>query len=221
MFVGVVMSSNMASLKGVPLFAGVPEEHLEAVARMAVKRKFSRHRTIVYAGDKTNSLFVIISGSVKVLSRDAEGREVILAFLGKGECFGEMGLIDGSPRSADVLAFDTCELLEISRDDLVKALKDNSDLSLNIMRSLVTRLRQANWKIEGLALMDVYGRVAKNLFDLSEVIEGVRVIRHKVTKQDMAKLVGASREMVTRVMKDLERSGYIRIESGNIVITVD
>lgn len=215
------MPSNLASLEGVPLFAGVPEVQLELVARMAVKRKFARHRTIVYAGDKTNSLFVIVNGSVKVLSRDAEGREVILAFLGKGECFGEMGLIDGSPRSADVVAFDACELLEISRDDLVKAVKDNADLSLNIMRSLVTRLRQANWKIEGLALMDVYGRVAKNLFDLSEVVGGVRIIQRKVTKQDMAKLVGASREMVTRVMKDLERSGYIRMEDGNIVISVE
>ena len=87
---------------------------------MAVTRKFPRHRTIVYAGDKTSSLFVILRGSVKVLSRDVEGREVILTFLGEGECFGEMGLIDGAPRSADVVAFDACELLEISRVDFVQ-----------------------------------------------------------------------------------------------------
>lgn len=215
------MASNLASLRAVPLFSGVPDEQLELVARVAVRRKFPKHRTVVFAGDKTSALYVIVSGSAKVLSRDSEGREVILAFLSQGECFGEMGLIDGEPRSADVVVVDPCELLEISRDDLVKAFKQSSDLSLNIMRSLVTRLRQANWKIEGLALMDVYGRVAKNLFDLSEVVGGVRIIRHKVTKQDMAKLVGASREMVTRVMKDLERSGYIRIDDGNIVITMD
>lgn len=215
------MASNLASLRAVPLFSGVPDEQLELVARVAVRRKFPKHRTVVFAGDKTSALYVIVSGSAKVLSRDSEGREVILAFLSQGECFGEMGLIDGEPRSADVVVVDPCELLEISRDDLVKAFKQSSDLSLNIMRSLVTRLRQANWKIEGLALMDVYGRVAKNLFDLSEVVGGVRIIRHKVTKQDMAKLVRASREMVTRVMKDLERSGYIRIDDGNIVITMD
>lgn len=215
------MASNLASLRAVPLFSGVPDEQLELVARVAVRRKFPKHRTVVFAGDKTSALYVIVSGSAKVLSRDSEGREVILAFLSQGECFGEMGLIDGEPRSADVVVVDPCELLEISRDDLVKAFKQSSDLSLNIMKSLVTRLRQANWKIEGLALMDVYGRVAKNLFDLSEVVGGVRIIRHKVTKQDMAKLVGASREMVTRVMKDLERSGYIRIDDGNIVITMD
>lgn len=212
------MSSSLASLRSIPLFVGLSGAQLEQLARMAVVRKFPRHRTIVHAGDSTDSLFVIVRGSVKVLSRDVEGREVILTFLGEGECFGEMGLIDGAPRSADVVAFDACELLEISRADFTRALTENADLCLNIMKSLVMRLRQANWKIESLALMDVYGRVAKLLLDLSEDADGIRVIRRKVTKQDMAKMVGASREMVTRVMKDLETSGYIRVDDGNIVI---
>ena len=212
------MSSSLASLRGIPLFAGLSGPQLEQLARMAVMRKFPRHRTIVHAGDSTDSLFVIVRGSVKVLSRDTEGREVILTFLGEGECFGEMGLIDGSPRSADVVAFDACELLEISRTDFARALSENADLCLNIMKSLVMRLRQANWKIESLALMDVYGRVAKLLLDLSEEVDGIRVIRRKLSKQDMAKMVGASREMVTRVMKDLETSGYIRVDDGNIMI---
>lgn len=215
------MLFRLRSLRGIPLFAGLSDAQLEPLARMAVSRKYSRHRTIVHAGDSTDSLFVIVRGSVKVLSRDAEGREVILSFLGEGECFGEMGLIDGSPRSADVVAFDPCELLEISRADFTQALTENPDLCLNIMRSLVMRLRQANWKIESLALMDVYGRVAKLLLDLSEEVDGQRLIRRKVTKQDMAKMVGASREMVTRVMKDLESSGYIRVDNGIVVITGD
>ena len=105
------MLSSLASLRRIPLFAGVSDMQLEQLARMAAMRKFPRHRTIVHAGDNTSSLFVIVSGSVKVLSRDVEGREVILTFLGEGECFGEMGLIDGAPRSADVVAFDACELL--------------------------------------------------------------------------------------------------------------
>ena len=103
----------------------------------------------------------------------------------------------------------------------MKALADNFDLCLNIMKSLVLRLREANRKIESLALMDVYGRVAKLLLDFSEKEHGIRVIRRKVTKQDMAKMVGASREMVSRVMKDLERSGYIRVEAGRIVLNED
>jgi CRP/FNR family cyclic AMP-dependent transcriptional regulator len=208
-------------LQNIPMFAGLSEAQLEQIARVAVSRKVPRHTTIVLVGDHTDSLFVIVRGSAKVLNRDAEGNEVILTLLGAGECFGEMGLIDGSPRSADVVASEACELLEIAKTDFTKALAENVDLCLNIMKSLVLRLREANRKIESLALMDVYGRVAKLLLDLSEQENGLRVIRRKVTKQDMAKMVGASREMVSRVMKDLEASNYIRVDEGRIVLTGD
>lgn len=203
------------------MFACLSEVELEQLARMAVPRKAARHATIVRAGESTDSLFVIVSGSAKVLSRDEEGREVILTLLGAGECFGEMGLIDGSPRSADVITDEACELLMIAKRDFLAALADNFDLCLNIMRSLVLRLREANRKIESLALMDVYGRVAELLLDFSVEENGRRVIRRKISKQDMAKMVGASREMVSRVMKDLEGSGYIRVEPGSIVLNDD
>ena len=212
---------GLTLLQKIPLFAGLPDVQLEQIARMAVSRKVVRNTTIVYVGDSTDSLFVIVSGSAKVLNRDAEGNEVILTLLGSGECFGEMGLIDGSPRSADVVANENCELLVIAKTDFTRVLAGNVELCLNIMKSLVLRLREANRKIESLALMDVYGRVAKLLLDFSVEENGVRVIRRKVTKQDMAKMVGASREMVSRVMKDLERSGYIRIEPGRIVLSED
>src|ERR1035437_1806569 len=198
-------------LQNIPLFGGLSAVQLEQIWRMAVRRKVVRNTTIVHVGDSTDSLFIIVNGSAKVLNRDAEGHEVILSLLGAGECFGEMGLIDGSPRSADVVSNESCELLVITKTDFKKALAENVDLCLNIMKSLVLRLREANRKIESLALMDVYGRVAKLLLDLSEVENGLRVIRRKVTKQDMAKMVGASREMVSRVMRDLEGSGYIQI----------
>lgn len=212
---------GLSLLKIIPMFAGLSDAQLEQIAKMAVRRKAPRNTTIVHAGDSTDSIFVIVSGSAKVLNRDVEGNEVILTLLSAGECFGEMGLIDGSPRSADVVASESCELLVITKPDFMKALAGNVDLCLNIMKSLVLRLREANRKIESLALMDVYGRVAKLLLDFSIKENGLRVIRRKVTKQDMAKMVGASREMVSRVMKDLERSGYLRIEEGRIVLTED
>lgn len=208
-------------LQNIPMFAGLTEAQLGQIARMAIKRKVARNTTIVHVGDSTDALFVLVEGSAKVLNRDTEGREVILSLLGAGECFGEMGLIDGSPRSADVVANENCELLVIAKTDFKRALAENVDLCLNIMKSLVLRLREANRKIESLALMDVYGRVAKLLLDFSVEENGVRVIKRKVTKQDMAKMVGASREMVSRVMKDLEHSGYIRVEEGRIVLTED
>jgi len=213
--------SGQSLLQTIPLFAGLPVGQIEQLARMAIPRKVARHTTIVRAGESTDSLFVLVTGSAKVLNRDDEGREVILTLLSAGECFGEMGLIDGSPRSADVIANEACQLLVIAKREFTKALADNFDLCLSIMKSLVLRLREANRKIESLALMDVYGRVAKLLLDLSVDENGVRVIRRKVSKQDMAKMVGASREMVSRVMKDLESSGYIRVEDGRIVLKVD
>ena len=214
-------ASGRFVLLDIPMFAGLSDLQLDQIAQMARPRKVPRNKTIVLVGARTDSLFVIVSGSAKVLNRDVDGNEVILTLLGAGECFGEMGLIDGSPRSADVVAAEACELLEISKADFTKALAGNVDLCLNIMKGLVLRLREANRKIESLALMDVYGRVAKLLLDLSGDENGLRVVRRKITKQDMAKMVGASREMVSRVIKDLEKSNYIRIGEGCIVLTED
>ena len=213
--------SARSLLQNIPLFAGLPEAQLDHIAKMAVLRQVPRHKTIVFVGAKTDSLFVIVSGSAKVLNRDAEGREVILSMLEAGECFGEMGLIDDSPRSADVVANEACELLVISKADFTRALSENTELCLNIMKSLVLRLREANHKIESLALMDVYGRVAKLLLEFSEKENGVRVVKRKITKLDMAKMVGASREMVSRVMRDLEQHGYLHVDGGRIVLHED
>ena len=213
--------SPLLLLRSIPLFAGLPENQVYQIARMAGVRKVPRNTTLVRVGDKTDALYVLVSGSAKVLNRDVEGREVILTLLGAGECFGEMSLIDGSPRSADVVSCEPCELLVIAKSDFAHALSENVDLCLNIMKSLADRLREANRKIESLALLDVYGRVAKLLLDFSELEDGRRVIRRKVSKQDMAKMVGASREMVSRVMRDLELSGYIRITDGRMEIKGD
>ncbi|MEZ7910735.1 MAG: cyclic nucleotide-binding domain-containing protein [Propionivibrio sp.] len=213
--------SPLLLLRSIPLFAGLPENQVYQIARMAGVRKVPRNTTLVRVGDKTDALYVLVSGSAKVLNRDVEGREVILTLLGAGECFGEMSLIDGSPRSADVVSCEPCELLVIAKSDFAHALSENVDLCLNIMKSLADRLREANRKIESLALLDVYGRVAKLLLDFSELEDGRRVIRRKVSKQDMAKMVGASREMVSRVMKDLESRGYVRSEEGCLILAVD
>lgn len=213
--------SPLLLLRSIPLFAGLPENQVYQIARMAGVRKVPRNTTLVRVGDKTDALYVLVSGSAKVLNRDVEGREVILTLLGAGECFGEMSLIDGSPRSADVVSCEPCELLVIAKSDFAHALSENVDLCLNIMKSLADRLREANRKIESLALLDVYGRVAKLLLDFSELEDGRRVIRRKVSKQDMAKMVGASREMVSRVMKDLEHRGFIRVEDGRIILNED
>ena len=215
---GGVGNKGLVLLRTIPLFNGVQDLELEQIAGVAAQRKVARGTVIVRSGDATDSLYILINGSARVLNSDEEGREVILSILGPGDFFGEMGLIDGSPRSADVVAAEACEMLVISKADFKRCLQENFDVALNIMKRLVERLREADRKIESLALMDVYGRVAKLLLEFSEVHEGQRLIRRKVTKQDIAKMIGASREMVSRVMKDLEASGYIRVEEGLIVL---
>ena len=156
--------------------------------------------------------------SAKVLMRDEQGREVILAILGSGEFFGEMGLLDDSPRSASVVTLEPCELLSISKVDFKRTLAENSDLSLTVMRGLVKRLREADQKIGSLALMDVYGRVARLLLQMAEEVDGEKVVVKKLSKQDIAKMIGASREMVSRVMKDLELGGYIEVRGRSVVL---
>ena len=211
-------SVSTTLLRNVPLFAGLDEEQLKVLARMMVRTSFSRNATIIGAGDPTDSLYIVINGRLKVLMSDEQGREVILSLLGPGEFFGEMGLLDDSPRSASVVTREPCDLLSISKADFKRSLAENSDLSLMVMRGLVKRLREADRKIGSLALMDVYGRVARLLLEMAEDIEGEKVIVKKLSKQDIAKMIGASREMVSRVMKDLQLGGYIEVRGRSVVL---
>jgi CRP/FNR family cyclic AMP-dependent transcriptional regulator len=151
----------------------------------------------------------VLSGRLKVMMSDAEGKEVILSILGPGEFFGEMGLIDDEPRSATVVTIEPCELLSIAKREFKKSLAENFDMSMAVMRGLVRRLREADRKIGSLALLDVYGRVARLLLDMAENVDGEKVVTKRLPKQDIAKMIGASREMVSRVMKDLQTGGYI------------
>ncbi len=149
---------------------------------------------------------------------EADGKEVILSIIGPGEFFGEMGLIDDSPRSASVIAIEPCVMLSVTKRAFKKCLVENVALAMAVMRVLVRRLREADRKIGSLAMLDVYGRVARLLLDMSENVNGQKVVTKRLTKQDIAKMVGASREMVSRVMKDLEMSGYFEVRGSTIVL---
>lgn len=205
-------------LRNVPLFAMLQESQLSLLTGVVSRRSFPRSTTIIAAGDATDSLYVVISGRLKVMMSDDEGREVILSMLGPNEYFGEMGLIDDSTRSASVIALEACELLVLSKRDFRKCLSENFEMALTVMRGLVKRLREADRKIGSLALMDVYGRVARLLLEMSERIDGQQVVTKKVAKQDIAKMIGASREMVSRVMKDLQVGGYIDVRGSSIYL---
>ena len=154
-----------------------------------------------------------------MITSDKRGREVILATLQPGDYIGEMSLIDNEAHSATVRAEVQTDMLVLGRPEFARCLPENSSLSYAIMRGLVHRLRNADRQIESLALLVVYGRVARTLLDMSEDDGQVKIIRNKVSRQDLAKVVGASREMVSRVMKDLEERGIVETqENGSVII---
>jgi CRP/FNR family cyclic AMP-dependent transcriptional regulator len=209
---------STAVLKAVPLFSSFPDDQLRLLAGVVTRRSTPRSTTVMAGGDATDSLYIVLSGRLKVMMSDADGKEVILCILGPGEFFGEMGLIDDSPRSASVVAIESCELLSIAKRDFKKCLADNFEMTMAVMRGLVRRLREADRKIGSLALLDVYGRVARLLLDMSETVDGEKIVTKRLPKQDIAKMIGASREMVSRVMKDLQMGGYIEVRGSNIVL---
>jgi CRP/FNR family transcriptional regulator, cyclic AMP receptor protein len=215
---GVPTTVSTAVLRAVPLFSSVPDEQLRTLATVVTRKSLARGATVLVAGDQTDSLYIILAGRLKVMMSDAEGKEVILSILGPGEFFGEMGLIDDSPRSASVVGIEPCELLSIAKRDFNKCLAENFEMAMAVMRGLVRRLREADRKIGSLALLDVYGRVARLLLDMAETVDGQKMVTKRLPKQDIAKMIGASREMVSRVMKDLQLGGYIEMRGSTIVL---
>ena len=209
---------NAQILKTVPLFSSVSDEQLRVLQPCLQQRNYPRSSFILRAGEETDALYIILAGRVKVLIPDEQGREVILATMGPNEFFGEMGLLDELPRSASVETLEPCQMLRFSKAGFIACLKDNFELAMVIIRNLVRRLREADRKIESLALIDVYGRVARLLLDHAEEVEGMWIVRQAPPKQEMARMIGASREMVSRVVKDLQRRGYIRAEKRKVFL---
>jgi CRP/FNR family transcriptional regulator, cyclic AMP receptor protein len=215
----MAMLSNLDLIRRVPLFSLLTNEQAQSIADSVVKRRYRRGEIIVEHGRKSNALFILLTGRARVLTSDSRGREVILAVLQPGDYVGEMSLIDNEPHSATVRAEVQTDMLVLGRAEFARCLPENSSLSYAILRGLVQRLRNADRQIESLALLDVYGRVARSLLDMAEQNGDQLLIRNKVSRQDMAKIVGASREMVSRVMKDLEERGVIQTqENGSVVI---
>ncbi|WP_422843609.1 Crp/Fnr family transcriptional regulator [Acidovorax sp. M2(2025)] len=206
------MLSNLDLLRRVPLFSLLTVAQAEVVSGAVVKRRFKRGEVLVEQGQKSNALFILLTGRARVMTADSRGREVILATLGQGDYLGEMSIIDNEPHSATVRAEVQTDVLMLGRTEFARCLAENTSMSLVVMRGLVKRLRHADRKIESLALLDVYGRVAHALLDFAQPdAQGQRLIKEKISRQDLAKMVGASREMVSRVMKDLEERGFIEV----------
>lgn len=212
--------SNLELIRRVPLFSTLTQAQAESVADAVIKRRFKRGEVIVEQGKKSNFLAIVLTGRARVVTQDNRGREVILATMNPGDYIGEMSLIDNQPHSATVRAEVQTDVLILGRVEFARCLPENTSMAYAVMKGLVQRLRQADRKIESLALMDVYGRVARVLLEFAqEDSSGRLVIRERVSRQDVAKMIGASREMVSRVMKDLEDRGFIEMtEDGSTIV---
>ena len=212
----MAFTPNAAVLKSVPLFSLFSDEQLASLVPALQHRSFAKNACIIRAGETSDSLYIILSGRARVLIDDGQGREVILNVLGPNEFFGEMSLVDAQPRSATVEALDPCEVLFISKAAFMKCLKGNFDAAMLMLKSVVGRLREADRKIASLALMDVYGRVARLLMEYARSIDGRWIV--EPGSEQISRMVGASREMVSRVLKDLREKGLIVREKRKIIV---
>lgn len=207
------------SLEQISLFSELSEGDLDAISRLAVTRSFPKNTMIICEGDNSDSLYAILGGKVKVFLSDEDGKEVTLNLQGAGEYFGELALLDEAPRSASVMTVEDSKLTIISKNAFDKCMQDNPDIALKVMRGLARRLRDLTENVRSLALMDVYGRVARMLLDMAEEKDNKLVIPQRLTQRDIASMVGASREMVSRILRDLSTGGYITIH--NKIITIN
>lgn len=202
-----------------PLFEVLGPEERQALASRFVFRRHPKNTLVVNECDDSNSLYIILEGRVKVYLDDETGKEVILNIQGPGDYFGEVSLFDKGPRSASVMTLEACHFAVLMKEAFINCLAETPELALAIIQRLTARLRALSENVRSLALMDVYGRVARLLMELAvEQDDGSRLIKERLTHNDLANRVGASSKMVSRIMQDLKKGGYIRKESQQLII---
>ena len=206
-------------LQQVELFQGLSKEELETLSSSSSSRSFPKNTVVIHENDPADSLFIIESGKVKVYCSDKNGKEFIMNTQAEGDYFGELALLDDSTRSASVRTVEKSSFCIIFKDNFNRVLDDHPNIARKMIRNLAARVRKLTADVKSLALQDVYGRVANVLMDLAEERgDGTLYIPEKLTQQDIADRVGASREMVARILKDLTIGDYIRFEGRHIII---
>jgi CRP/FNR family cyclic AMP-dependent transcriptional regulator len=196
----------------------ISDSFVRALAALGRLRTYPKNTVFITEGDSSDSVFVILAGRVKVFISDSEGHEMILDTQGPGEYVGEMAL-DGKPRSASVMTLEPTTFSVVGRDPVREAIRHNPDFALDMISRIIDRARIATNSVKDLALLDVYGRVARLLLNMAQDVEGKLQIPEKITQQEIAERVGASRDMVSRIFRDLTAGGYIKVE--NRIITIN
>jgi CRP/FNR family cyclic AMP-dependent transcriptional regulator len=203
-------------LDRVSLFAGLEQVQLDPLRLSGRVRSFPAGAVVVNEGDEGHSLFIVQQGSLKAYSMDENGREITLSLLDPGDYFGELALIDDAPRSTSVMALERSELFQIPGAAFLELIDLHPTCRRAIMRNLVGRIRELTDNVRALALVDVFGRISRLFETLAVEKEGSLCIERRLTQQDVANMVGASREMVNRILRDLVTGGYISVEQNRI-----
>lgn len=209
----------MSLLAHIEIFAGLSEAELQALHESSMTRQYPKNTVIINEGDNADSLYVIESGRVKVYCSDKNGKEFIINTMDSGDYFGELALLDDDKRSASVRTMEKSTFRIIYKEDFNRVLEEHPNIARTLIRNLTRSVRALTDKVKTLALQDVYGRVTKVLTGLAAPRDNDRYyIEERLTQQDIADRVGASREMVARILKDLTIGEYITFEGRNIVI---
>lgn len=208
---------DISILKEVNLFQDLLEAELHTLAQHSIVKHYKKNTVIVNKGDETSSLYIVLEGTLNAFVDDEQGKELILSNIGVGESFGELSLLSSSSRSASVISTTSCQLAIISKQIFMECLTKNPSIALNIIHSLINRVHNLTDNVSSLALLDVYGRIV-NVLNKSAIEKGGKKITNKLTHQDIANMIGSSREMVSKILKDLKNGGYIKMDGKSIII---
>ncbi len=216
------MDNESYSLQFVPIFADLPTDTILKIEKIGVKKDYKRDEPILLEEDSGNALFVILNGKVKVSRSSNDGREVILTILGESDFFGEMAILDGLARSANVIAIEESKVFLIQRNDFLQLLNNHPEISIILLQELTSRLRNADMKIKALSLKDAEGKVATVLLQIAEysgkIKNGVVEIDKLPIQQDLANMAGTSRETISRTLHSFAKRGFVELDGNKLRI---
>lgn len=209
-------------LRYVPIFSELSDETLEQVSKLGIKKSFNKDAIILYEQETGSALFVIIKGKVKISRVSDDGKEVILTILNESDFFGEMAILDGSTRSANVTAMEDSELFIIQRNEFLNLLQTHPEISIALLQELTKRLRSADMKIKSLSLKDAEGKVATVILqladDMGKIKQGTVEIEKLPFQHDLANMAGTSRETISRTLHTFAKKGLVELDGSRLRI---
>jgi len=216
------MQETSDFLKYVPIFSELNEDTLEKISKLGIQKSFKKDSVILFEHETGSALFVIISGKVKVSRVSDDGKEVILTILGDSDFFGEMAILDGLARSANVTAMEDSELFIIQRSDFLDLLHNHPEISITLLQELTQRLRSADMKIKSLSLKDAEGKVATVILqladDVGKIKQGTVEIEKLPFQHDLANMAGTSRETISRTLHSFAKKGLVELDGSRLRI---